>query len=788
MYIYLIHVYEFLNANKKIYKIGRTNQENIKRFYQYPKGSLLLLHTKVNDCYKAERELIIIFKEKFKWRKEYGNEYFEGSLEKMKDIINDYAHSMNRNISTSVYKLDKSNDITNQVTNNKSKKSKQNNVDIDNIMDNCSDDEQHKRKIENNDTNNEENIYDISDEEYNKDDDIIEEDNNELEGKNNELIEKQENITYKYKSSALDNNKINRLKLYLDILNINRFDNYDDLISIGAIIFNECENFKLFIHYSKKSKKYDYKVCRKLWNTYANARSIKATIIRLITMAEEDNQFTPAIFIKALQQDRESILNTLFNMGYSDLFAAYLFVCDNQNKFISDSITSNWYYLNNYGIYCIDDNNSYLSNSIDHYFNVVLKIEFNKRIVDISSSKKRKIFMKTYRDMFKKICSTKNNTNIIIKLQKILTVSGFYNKLDSSNPNLVGFTNGVYDLKNRIFRIAKPEELISVTTGYDYKEADKNLKVKAMELLQTVFPNELELKYVLKTLSLGLYGLNPTEQFFIWIGSGSNGKGLYRDIMMRVLGDYFDSMEISYLYKSNVTRSTAADPVMAKKKNSRIVISTEPETDCCLKCSTIKAITGNDVVQVRQLYGESFNFTPKFSLIIQTNTMPNFHGFDNGMARRAVMINFPIKFVDNPKNNYEKKIDRTLKEKINVQFLYRAEFFEILADHYALYETEGLDIPPRILKDTTDFLNENNPIEEWLRTSVEITRKSNDMVKSSELYNNFYKFTDENVKGLTPDVFKEKLSNKGIIFKRRSDGNYYVGIKLYETDNDDNIG
>jgi hypothetical protein len=87
-----------LNANLPIYKIGKTEQENIRRFSQYPKGSLLLIQTKVQDCNIAEKELISIFKNKFKWRKEYGYEYFEGSLEEMKNIINAYTIIMNSKI------------------------------------------------------------------------------------------------------------------------------------------------------------------------------------------------------------------------------------------------------------------------------------------------------------------------------------------------------------------------------------------------------------------------------------------------------------------------------------------------------------------------------------------------------------------------------------------------------------------------------------------------------------------------------------------------------------------
>jgi phage/plasmid-associated DNA primase len=71
-------------------------------------------------------------------------------------------------------------------------------------------------------------------------------------------------------------------------------------------------------------------------------------------------------------------------------------------------------------------------------------------------------------------------------------------------------------------------------------------------------------------------------------------------------------------------------------------------------------------------YGNTFNYTPKFKLIIQTNSEPIFEGFDGGMKRRTILITFPNKFVENPILNYERKIDTKLKSKISIEKLYRS--------------------------------------------------------------------------------------------------------------------
>lgn len=86
-YIYLLQEREFIKTNEKIYKIGKTKQKNNDRFKQYPKGSILLFQLICPDCDTLEKELITIFKNKYKHRKDIGNEYFEGDSNNMIQII-----------------------------------------------------------------------------------------------------------------------------------------------------------------------------------------------------------------------------------------------------------------------------------------------------------------------------------------------------------------------------------------------------------------------------------------------------------------------------------------------------------------------------------------------------------------------------------------------------------------------------------------------------------------------------------------------------------------------------
>ncbi len=84
--IYLIQRVDHLKLNEDIYKIGRTENIDI-RIKQYPPESKLLFTINSNDLIKDERILIKLFTYYFTRQLEIGLEYFKGDLLKMISLI-----------------------------------------------------------------------------------------------------------------------------------------------------------------------------------------------------------------------------------------------------------------------------------------------------------------------------------------------------------------------------------------------------------------------------------------------------------------------------------------------------------------------------------------------------------------------------------------------------------------------------------------------------------------------------------------------------------------------------
>ena len=107
MYIYLLQEREFINSNSNIYKIGKTEQENLKRFKNYPNDSKLILHITCKNCHICEKDILKIFREQFIQKKEIGNEYFEGCYMKMMKIIFSYIENEKDEIQVENIKIEK---------------------------------------------------------------------------------------------------------------------------------------------------------------------------------------------------------------------------------------------------------------------------------------------------------------------------------------------------------------------------------------------------------------------------------------------------------------------------------------------------------------------------------------------------------------------------------------------------------------------------------------------------------------------------------------------------------
>lgn len=270
---------------------------------------------------------------------------------------------------------------------------------------------------------------------------------------------------------------------------------------------------------------------------------------------------------------------------------------------------------------------------------------------------------------------------------------------DINNDYKIIFTNGIYDLIANKF--IEGTSKLNISIGYKYEEADEDSINFINEILISIIPDDNDRKYLLTSLSLGLIGDNPLGEVYFWYGSGGNGRGLIKTLVMNTMGRYFGILPLYYI---NSTSKKILDPPLASVSKCRIIIVNG--TNKKIKSARLKKLIGKEEIEVRTLYEKPYKFIPKFKLIIENDRLSKIDNLDEDLIEKIRVIKFPYNFVDNPTKPNEKRSDNTLKSKIE-ENKYMNAFFQILVNHYSDYVKNGniLEMSDNIIQATEEYIN-----------------------------------------------------------------------------------
>jgi len=376
------------------------------------------------------------------------------------------------------------------------------------------------------------------------------------------------------------------------------------------------------------------------------------------------------------------------------------------------------------------------TNGMWYYFNGCIwrsdreSLELRKRIVKLSNnfnmirSHYEKQGGDTSNNLVKNI---KSLTNKIYKPgfeEEIIKGAKMYYNDDSfirnlnSKKHLVPFTNGVYDLLDNKFRKTRKEDYINLTVNYDFDEGCVNKEVYSF--LEQVLPNARVRDYVLKKMSECLNGDIPNTHFLMFIGdSGANGKSQLLNLMKLTMGDFGEKVEVTLLTRKR-NNANEANSEKIKLMYKRFAFLSEPEDGEKINIGLLKELTGSEEIVARGLYQEAVSFVMEAKLFLACNELPEIKGEDTALWRRIRVIDFPSKFVDDPKASGEYKIDRTLPSRMREDVTWRQTFMKILLDYYFRDIKEPIEVQVK----TNEYRQENNDFYNWLEENVEYKEDS----------------------------------------------------------------
>jgi P4 family phage/plasmid primase-like protien len=516
------------------------------------------------------------------------------------------------------------------------------------------------------------------------------------------------------------------VRKYLDILDGDRYTDYNKWLNIGFILYSINPDFVDLWHYfSSKWEHYDEDMCNAKWHTFANSEYIY-TINNLIHLARIDNPDDYEELSKDIPNHDIKYLRPFDNVLSKLIYRLYgeKFVCSNPQK-------DEWYYFN--GIRWKKENKSFnLRHKITN--EVFTKIEnYRRQLIKEGASDE---IIRNYHNILQKLGS-----GIKLNCLEIEFYNENFYKIIDQDKDLIGFENGIFDLKNMEFRNGSSSDYVSLSTGYDYRYHDPSEPIyqELMTLISQILPEPETRHFTLKSLSSCLDGHNRDENFYIWSGknaSGGNGKSTLTELLTKALGEYAIDSPVS-LITGKRESANSPNSALAATRNKRVVIMQEPGSNDQIQADVMKALTGGDRISTRDLNSTQIEFKPHAKYFMACNKIPSISDIDGGVVRRLKITEFVSRFVEKlsddieEKYMYEFKIDRELKNKLES---YKTVFMCILLDYYRIYREEGLVAPESVLKVTKRYENNNNNIKVFIDENI-IKGKKADYITKDELKN-----------------------------------------------------
>ena len=403
---------------------------------------------------------------------------------------------------------------------------------------------------------------------------------------------------------------------------------------------------------------------------------------------------------------------------------------------------------------------------------------------------------KTYKillNTIKTLNTNKTRENII----KIFKSDNYVEVVEwNKQINLFVFDDCIYDLYKGEFVDAKPTDYINLSCGYNYKLEDfdniETVKEDIIKIFKSIVKNEEEYKYFMKTIASFLIQNNIEEKAYFWLGQGRNGKGTMTTLLRNTLKNYWGELNTEY-YTTHKHRADEPNQNLFNCQNSRVLNTSEVAKDDKSNSKVkfindaFNRITGNDIINARELGTKKVASFKAGKVLIQLNDMPEFskdiNKKDISLRERIVIIQFPYSFIDDEAKikeepNIYKPIDRSIKQKFETKE-YRRAMIDLLFEHYKLYTSEGLIIPESVKGYTNSYFGTQS-ILDWFLKSY----KENDKSKISldEIQSDY---KDEFNINISKSDLKRKLTDEALEVVKVK-GFYYVkGYKREEREREE---
>lgn len=542
-----------------------------------------------------------------------------------------------------------------------------------------------------------------------------------------------------------------------------RAEERNDWITVGWILYNigdaSTEALEQWMDFSARcQEKYDEASCIYEWE-----RMVKKDLT-LGTLRHFASIDSPQLYKEFKREQAEYYIKESLNGSHNDI--AKVLFSEYGNDFVCASIAGKtWFQFRDHRWEEIEEG-VFLREKISE--EIVLRYstmgsDLFMKIAGIQDKGEEAMFnarLKQVQKIINNLKSSPYKSNIMKESMEVFYDRRFKQKLDQ-NPFIIGFKNGVYDLKLNEFRDGRPEDFVNKTMPINYIEYNESDEVvqNVIDFLVKVFPDQTIRTYFLDTYSDIFVGGNKQKKVYMWTGEGDNAKSITQKFFELMLGELAIKFNTQYFTGKKVASGSANPELSRAAPPVRHATMEEPDADEQLNIGELKKLSGGDSYWARDLFepGKSTREVfPMFTLTFICNKLPKLKYSDKATWNRIRVIPFESTFVE-PNEPCPTTLEEQLKQK---RFPMDKEFgknIPSMVSAFAWYllkwrQKVSVRIEPEKVREATAIYRRQNDI---YRQFIEecIAEDSSSCLSITEMYSHF------------KDWFKEGWPNMSLPIK-----------------------
>lgn len=270
-----------------------------------------------------------------------------------------------------------------------------------------------------------------------------------------------------------------------------------------------------------------------------------------------------------------------------------------------------------------------------------------------------------------------------------------------ANRHLLTFKNGTVDLRTGELKPHDSADMMTQCAMVDF--VPDAAAPRWLRFVEEIFPGNEELQEYYQTfLGMCITGEIKDHVLGVWYGEhGRNGKGTTVRAMKAAFGkDIIRDVPFS-MFEPQRGKEPHTELIAGLRK-ARMVVAQEGNQGATMNTALIKNLSGGDDISTRHLHGKTFEFSPKFTLVLATNYLPEFSSGGAALWSRTHAMLFGECFADRVDIDLEPTIQGPEREGVAAWVVRGAVKY---------YQQGRLHAPLAVLEATEKHKDEVDPLK-----------------------------------------------------------------------------